>query len=253
MYGLLLLLLLLSDEEIILTLNKLFCMAVKACGLVVGVCVCLCVCGVWCMRAHAWCQCVCVWCVRVCGVCVRAFVMCVCVVWRVRMCGVRAVWCAVRMCASTCVWCVCVCVCVCAPKDDPFGKLETILPILFHSFVLSLFSCVILYFLLLPLPFLLVSPLSCVLYNRFFLEDHTVYEMTIRRMHVACWIPKATNTVAEYIILMACPLQHERASALRCTVRTFRVLCLINVHVIDAVWSQLLKSVVKLRTPKNNC
>ena len=45
-------------------------------------------------------------------------------------------------------------------------------------------------------------------------------QMTICRMHIACWIPKATNTHSGCIILMAFPLQqwfHERASMLRCT------------------------------------
>ena len=41
---------------------------------------------------------------------------------------------------------------------------------------------------------------------------------TIRRMRFACWIPKATNTHSEYVILIAFPLQqwlHEHASMLR--------------------------------------
>jgi hypothetical protein len=40
----------------------------------------------------------------------------------------------------------------------------------------------------------------------------------IRRMRFACWITKATDTHAEYVILIAFPLQHwlrERASMLR--------------------------------------
>jgi hypothetical protein len=42
--------------------------------------------------------------------------------------------------------------------------------------------------------------------------------MTIRRMRIACWIPKATDTPSEYVLLIAFPLHqwlHERASALR--------------------------------------
>jgi hypothetical protein len=31
-------------------------------------------------------------------------------------------------------------------------------------------------------------------------------QMTIRRLHIACWIPKATNTHPEYLILIADPL-----------------------------------------------
>ena len=41
--------------------------------------------------------------------------------------------------------------------------------------------------------------------------------MTIWRMYIACWIPKATNTHPEYITLTAFPLQqclHERHSTL---------------------------------------
>jgi hypothetical protein len=36
-------------------------------------------------------------------------------------------------------------------------------------------------------------------------------------MHFVCWIPKATNTLCEYVILIACPLQqvlHEHLSML---------------------------------------
>ena len=43
-------------------------------------------------------------------------------------------------------------------------------------------------------------------------------QMTIWRMRIACWIPKATNTHSEYVILIVFPLQqwlHERASMLR--------------------------------------
>ena len=44
-------------------------------------------------------------------------------------------------------------------------------------------------------------------------------QMTMWRMRIACWLPKATNTHSEYVILIAFPLQqwlHERASILRC-------------------------------------
>jgi len=44
--------------------------------------------------------------------------------------------------------------------------------------------------------------------------------MTIRHMHIACWISKATNTHSEYVIVIALlPQQwlHERASTLRYT------------------------------------
>jgi hypothetical protein len=42
-------------------------------------------------------------------------------------------------------------------------------------------------------------------------------QMTIWRMHIACWIAKATNTHSEYVILIADPLQqwlHDWASVL---------------------------------------
>jgi hypothetical protein len=45
-------------------------------------------------------------------------------------------------------------------------------------------------------------------------------ENIIRRMRTACWIPKATDTDSEYVILIAFTLQqwlHERASTLRYT------------------------------------
>jgi hypothetical protein len=42
--------------------------------------------------------------------------------------------------------------------------------------------------------------------------------MTVWRMRIACWMPEATNTHSEYVILISFPLQqwlHERASMLR--------------------------------------
>ena len=73
-----------------------------------------------------------------------------------------------------------------------------------------------------------------------FLENRTVYDkmwkntvelgrpqMTIRRMRIACWIPTATNTHSDCVILIAFPLQqwlHERASMLRYTYITSLVL-----------------------------
>jgi len=51
------------------------------------------------------------------------------------------------------------------------------------------------------------------------------HQMTIWRMRISCWIPKATNVHSQYVILVAFPLQHwlyERASALRYS--TVRVL-----------------------------
>ena len=48
----------------------------------------------------------------------------------------------------------------------------------------------------------------------------------IRRVHVACWIPKATNTHSEFVVLIASSLQQwlqERASLLRYT----HIACLV--------------------------
>jgi hypothetical protein len=44
--------------------------------------------------------------------------------------------------------------------------------------------------------------------------------MTIWRMRIACWIPKATNTHSQYVILISFLLQqwlHEHVSMLRYT------------------------------------
>jgi hypothetical protein len=44
--------------------------------------------------------------------------------------------------------------------------------------------------------------------------------MTIWRLRIACWVTKATNTHAQYVILIAFPLQqmlHERTSVLQYT------------------------------------
>jgi len=58
-----------------------------------------------------------------------------------------------------------------------------------------------------------------VVFNKFF-KNRTVCEimwknivepgspqMTIWRMRIACWIPKATNTHSQYVILIAFPMQ----------------------------------------------
>ena len=45
-------------------------------------------------------------------------------------------------------------------------------------------------------------------------------QMTVWRMRIACWIPKAKNARSEYVILNAFPLQHwlrKRPSVLRST------------------------------------
>jgi hypothetical protein len=76
--------------------------------------------------------------------------------------------------------------------------------------------------------------------NDFFLENHVVYEimwnntvqpsrpqMTMWRMRIARWIPKATNTHSECVIIISFQLQqrmHERVSKLR----HWYTACLVN-------------------------
>ena len=57
--------------------------------------------------------------------------------------------------------------------------------------------------------------------------------MAIWRMRVACWIPKATITHWEYVIIVTFPLQqwlHERASMLRYT----NIACLVHSYERDS-------------------
>jgi hypothetical protein len=52
-------------------------------------------------------------------------------------------------------------------------------------------------------------------------------QMTVQHTHIACWIPKATNTHSEYVILISFPLQqwlHKRPSMLRYTY----IVCLMH-------------------------
>ena len=64
--------------------------------------------------------------------------------------------------------------------------------------------------------------------NFFFFDNRAVYEimwknvvepegpqMTTRRMRIACWVPKATNTQSEYVILML----HYTYEYIACLVR----------------------------------
>ena len=51
--------------------------------------------------------------------------------------------------------------------------------------------------------------------------------MTIWHMRLACWVPKATNTLSEYVILIGFPLEqmlHELASLIRYTF----IACLVD-------------------------
>jgi hypothetical protein len=67
--------------------------------------------------------------------------------------------------------------------------------------------------------------------------------MTIWRMRIACWIPKARNILSEHVRLIVFPLQqwlHERASMLRYTYsvcivisETQRVHCEVRTESLD--------------------
>jgi hypothetical protein len=55
--------------------------------------------------------------------------------------------------------------------------------------------------------------------------------MTTWRMRISRWIPRTTDTLSEYAILIALPLQqwlHERASVLRNRLRTLPFLFLLH-------------------------
>ena len=49
-------------------------------------------------------------------------------------------------------------------------------------------------------------------------------QMTIWRMHIACWIPKATDTHSGYVLLFAFPL-HQHLYELTLVVRYTYVAC----------------------------
>jgi len=79
-------------------------------------------------------------------------------------------------------------------------------------------------------------------------------QMTIWRMRIACWVPKATSTHLEYVILIAFPLQrslHERASMLRytyiaCLVTiSFLIYYLIETLSVDNVYQSTLAALLK--------
>ena len=68
---------------------------------------------------------------------------------------------------------------------------------------------------------------------------------TIRRMRIACWIPKATNTHSQYVILIAFPLQqwlHERDTMLRYAYLG----CLVNLLAPELFFSILAHPVYKM-------
>jgi hypothetical protein len=57
-------------------------------------------------------------------------------------------------------------------------------------------------------------------------------QTTIWRMRMACWVPKATNTHSEYVMLITVPQQRwllERASLSRCTaLHVLSFLCFVT-------------------------
>jgi len=64
--------------------------------------------------------------------------------------------------------------------------------------------------------------------------------VTIWVMRFACWIPKATNTHSQYVMLIAFPLQqwlNERVSMLRYTY----IACIVRAVNGDTVVAVLLK------------
>jgi len=67
--------------------------------------------------------------------------------------------------------------------------------------------------------------LSCVSVRKNIVDSRRP-QMTIWRMRTACWIPKATNTHSEYVILIAFPQQqwlNKRAFILRYTYIRIRI------------------------------
>jgi hypothetical protein len=80
-------------------------------------------------------------------------------------------------------------------------------------------------------------------------------QMTIWRMRIACWIPKATDTHSEYVIRTAFPLQqklHECASMLRYTYIACLATSVFLLHVFLWILCQNLKHVQYKQCIANN-
>jgi hypothetical protein len=73
-------------------------------------------------------------------------------------------------------------------------------------------------------------------------------QMTIWRMSIACWIPKATNTHTGCVILIAFPLQqlHERASMLKVKVREAGVYWALQLEETDCTLTPWRSSLIHL-------
>jgi hypothetical protein len=77
-------------------------------------------------------------------------------------------------------------------------------------------------------------------------------QMTIWRMRIACWIPKATNTLSHHVVFIAFPGRHwlhERALMLRCKY----IACLVDKHLLWLNWgfdtSRILRCVAGCLVP----
>jgi len=71
-------------------------------------------------------------------------------------------------------------------------------------------------------------------------------QMTIQRIRIECWIPKATDTHSEYVILIAFPPKQwlrERASLLRYAY----IACLVLTYILDIVRSHIISKPTLLR------
>jgi len=74
---------------------------------------------------------------------------------------------------------------------------------------------------------------------------HGKLQMTIWRMCIACWIPKATNTYSEYVTLIALPLQewlHKRYTYIACLVYFHNVIQTFMVHALSVITNVPLSS-----------
>jgi len=80
-----------------------------------------------------------------------------------------------------------------------------------------------------------------------------VPQMTIWRVLIPCWIPKATNTNSQFLILIALPLQqwlHKRASLFRYKHIAFLVLFWLSRSVVLPVISVMALSPITLEIKK---
>jgi len=72
-------------------------------------------------------------------------------------------------------------------------------------------------------------------------------QTTIWRIHTACWIPKATNTHSEYVILIAFPLQqwlHNLTSMLHYTY----IACLVLTKAVNIGYLPSLTGIITIHT-----